>query len=253
MSSRFYFLSLLVLFLTACVSKSSYTALQQDHSRVQNDSLLLEKRIRQLQDENQRLSTESAKKEQALNNRLQEKQDSLSYKEQLLRERELSLKDMKARKEEESEAFATLAKTIFSGFQDYEQQTLIKQVGCASMTISVNDKKLFSGNGTKTELLSQELHAKMITLLEKYPDISLTITAYSDSAFTVKDKSASDPFAMPYTRASVLYKELTTGLSKSVKQRISIAIKNEVASRNWPQQTDYIFLSSLIPCIHTKK
>lgn len=252
MSSRFYFPFLLFLLFTACISKSSYTALRQDHSRVKNDSLLLEKRIRQLQDENQRLASESARMEQALNNRLQEKQDSLNYKEQLLRERELNLKDMKARKEEESEAFATLTKTVFSGFSGYDQETLITRAGCANMTISINDKKLFTGNGAKTELLAQELHPKMIALLEKYPDLFLTITAYSDSASIPRDKATSDLFAIPYSRVSALYKELTNGQPRSVKQRISIAIKNENTPRIWPQQTEYIFLSSLIPCIHTK-
>lgn len=252
MSSRFYFLFLFVLSLAACVSKSTYHTLQQDHSRVKNDSLLLEKRIRQLQDENQRLGSESAKMEQALNNRLQEKQDSLNYKEQLLRERELSLKDMKARKEEESEAFATLAKAIFMGFSGYDQQTLTTQTGCASLAISVNDKKLFAGNGAKTELLSQELHTKMIALLEKYPDLNLTVVTYCDSSAATRDRSNADPFSLPYARASVLYKELTAGQPKAIKQRISLAIRNELASRNWPQQTDYIFVSNLIPCIHIK-
>lgn len=240
----FFFVSL-----AGCVSKTTYQALSTEHNRIKNDSLLLEKRIRQLEDDNQRLITESAKMEQALNNRLQEKQDSLAYKEQLLHQREMSLKDMKARKEEEQEAFTTLATQVFSGFSGYSADTLTTHTNCTGFVIRVNDRALFV-NGSRPEAFVQEIHTRAIQVLRKYPDLHLSVVTYADS-LTGKEKN-NDPLNTAYARGAMLYKSLAADKTRSVKERISVAVQNESAPRTYPQQTDYVFFSRLLPCIHIR-
>lgn len=251
MKFRFYIGALLLLLVAGCVSKSAYLALETDHTRVKNDSLLLEKRIRQLNDENIRLATESAKMEQAMNNRLQEKQDSLNYKEQLIRDRELSLKDMKARKEEEREAYMVLSRQILGDFSDYEKQTLTTTTGCTQITVSINDKKLFTPGTSRTENMAMEINQKAWSVLNKYPDVQLNIVSYVDSlAIAAKDKNQ-DAYQLSYTKANALYRDLNSQ-SKALKARTAIGIKSEQHTKTYPSQVDYIFYSNLLPCIHTK-
>ena len=69
--------------LLGCVSKNKFTQSQTEITRLKSDSTLLEKRITQYQNENAHLQTLSATIEQALNIRLQEKEDSLNFKEKL--------------------------------------------------------------------------------------------------------------------------------------------------------------------------
>lgn len=251
MKLRFNIAIVLMVLLAGCVSKSAYMALETDQKRVKNDSLLLEKRIRQLHDENIRLASESAKMEQAMNNRLQEKEDSLNYKEQLIRDRELSLKDMKARKEEEREAYMVLSRQILGDFSDYDKQILTTTTGCTQITVSINDKKLFNQGSARTENLAAELNLKALGVLNKYPDVQLNIVSYADSILlSIKDKNT-DSYLLSYTKANALYRDLNNQ-SKTLKTRTAIGIKSEQHSKSYPSQIDYIFYSNLLPCIHTK-
>ena len=191
-----------------CVSKSKFVLVESEISRLKNDSALLEKRIAQLSNENAGLQTLSATIEQALNVRLQEKEDSLNYKEKLLKEREYSLKDMKARKEEEQEAFYNLARKVFAEFVDYDASTLTTRTNCTQAVIAVNDKKLFAGNTAKTEYLATEINNKAANLLSKHPDLMLTVVCYIDSSMQISAKE--DYWNIASLRANTLSKMLIT-------------------------------------------
>lgn len=246
------YIAIVLLGLTAgCISKSAYLALETDHTRVKNDSLLLEKRIRQLNDENIRLASESAKMEQAMNNRLQEKQDSLNYKEQLIRDRELSLKDMKALKEEEREAYMILSRQILGDFSDYDKQTLTTTTGCTQITVSINDKKLFTPGTARIESMATEMNQKAWAVLNKYPDVQLSIVSYADSLPVVSKDKNPDAYQLAYAKANVLYRDLNNQ-SKTLKVRTAMGIRSEQNIKTYPSQIDYIFYSNLLPCIHTK-
>ena len=251
MMSRFYIATVLLVLMAGCVSKSAYLALEADHARVKNDSLLLEKRIRQLNDENTRLASESAKMEQAMNNRLQEKQDSLNYKEQLIRDRELSLKDMKALKEEEREAYMILSRQILGDFSDYDRQTLTTTTGCTQITVSINDKKLFAPGTARIENMATEMNIKAWNVLNKYPDVKLNIVSYADSFPVASKDKGPDAYQLSYTKANALYRDLNNQ-SKTLKVRTAIGIRSEQNAKTYPSQIDYIFYSNLLPCIHTK-
>lgn len=235
----------------ACVSQNTYRALLTEHERIRHDSLLLEKRIRQLSEENNRLATESARMEQAMNNRLQEKEDSLNYKEALLRERELSLKDMKARKEEEREAFMSLARQVTGDFSGYDRQTLVTHTGCTQIIVSLNDRHLFAAGSAKPEPMAAEVNSKALAILRKYPDLQLVIVAYADSNQLSKDRNP-DPWQLPHLKATALYRQLTQHEDQPLKARTSTGLKNDMRSRTYPSQVDYVFYSSLLPCIHTR-
>lgn len=238
--------------LFGCVSKSKFTQSQTEIARLKSDSTLLEKRITKYQDENARLQTLSATIEQALNVRLQEKEDSLNYKEKLLKEREYSLRDMKARKEEEQEAFYNLSRKIFAAFTDYDASTLSTKTNCTQAVVMVNDKKMFVGNSLKTEYLATEINNKAAALLDKHPDLMLTIVCYVDSNLQISNKE--DHWNVAALRANVLSKSFALShrdLSLRVKSAAGLP-NNTHTVKNATYFTEYLFTSNLTPCIPIK-
>ncbi len=245
-------LSLALTLLFGCVSKSKFVQVESEIARLKNDSTLLEKRITQLSNENAGLQTLSATIEQALNARLQEKEDSLNYKEKLLREREYSLKDMKARKEEEQEAFYSLARKVFAEFADYDVSTLTTSTNCTQAVVAVNDKKVFTGNTVKTEYLATEINNKAANLLGKHPDLMLTIICYVDSSMQISAKE--DHWNIAAQRANVLSKMLVSAhknISLKVKSATGLPISTHI-NKNSTYFVEYQFTSNLTPCIPIK-
>ena len=241
-----------LIMLCGCVSKSKFTQTQTEITRLKSDSTLLEKRITQYQNENAHLQTLSATIEQALNNRLQEKEDSLNFKGKLLKDREYSLKDMKARKEEEQEAFYSLSRKIFAAFTDYDASTLITKTNCTQAVVMVNDKKMFVGNSLKPEYLATEINNKAVGLLEKHPDLVLTIVCYVDSSMQIAAKE--DLWNIAALRANALLKLLISN-HKNLALRIKSATglpNNNQTVKNQAYYTEYLFGSSLTPCIPIK-
>ena len=238
--------------LLGCVSKNKFTQSQTEITRLKSDSTLLEKRITQYQNENAHLQTLSATIEQALNIRLQEKEDSLNFKEKLLKDREYSLRDMKARKEEEQEAFYSLSRKIFAAFTDYDASTLTTKTNCTHAVVMVNDKKMFVGNSLKPEYLATEINNKAAGLLEKHPDLMLTIVCYVDSNTQITAKE--DLWNLASLRANTLSKLLISN-HKNLALRIKSATglpNNNQTVKYQAYYTEYQFVSSLTPCIPVK-
>lgn len=245
-------ITLAITLFLGCISKSKLVLVETEIARLKNDSTLLEKRITQLSNENAGLQTLSATIEQALNIRLQEKEDSLNYKEKLLKEREYSLKDMKARKEEEQEAFYSLARKVFAEFVDYDASTLTTKTNCTQAVIAVNDKKLFTGNTAKTEYLATEINNKAASLLGKHPDLMLTVTCYVDSSMQISAKE--DYWTIAALRANTLGKMLATthkNISYKVKSAVGLQ-QNTHINKTAAYFTEYQFTSNLTPCIPIK-
>ncbi len=235
-----------------CISKSQLTSVQDEVSRLKNDSNLLEKRINTLNNENARLQTLSATIEQALNNRLKEKEDSLNYKEKLLKDREFSLKDMKARKEEEQEAFYSLSRKIFGEFVDYDASTLTTKTNCTQAVVTVNDKKLFSQSSNKPEYLATEINNKAANLLEKHPDLMLTIVCYVDSNSHLNNKE--DYWTSAANKGNMLAKMLVAN-RKNLLFRVKSATGYQNAAytlNRYIYFIEYQFTSNLTPCIPVK-
>jgi len=235
-----------------CVSKSKFILVESELTRLKNDSALLEKRITQLSNENAGLQTLSATIEQALNIRLQEKEDSLNYKEKLLKDREYSLRDMKARKEEEQEAFYNLARKVFAEFLDYDASTLTTKTNCTQAIIAINDKKLFTANTAKTEYLASEINNKAANLLSKHPDLMLTVVCYVDSSMQISAKE--DYWNIALLKANTLSKILITS-HKNVSYKVKSATglsPNAYINKNSIYFVEYQFTSNLTPCIPIK-
>lgn len=242
-----------VTLLFSCVYKKKYLSNISQINRLQKDSSLLEKRIRQLQDDNNRLSTQSAAIEQALNQRLQEKQDSLLAKETQLKEREFTLKDLKSRKEEEQDAFSDLAKQIRLAFAGYDSSTLQLLSNCTGVVLRINNKRLFVENTLKQDYLATEISQKTIALLNKYPDLQLSITTNCDSVWLNPKDKAEDLTVLAFNRTQVLMRQLISP-QKELNTRIIAGIKPIYTSpKGQPTYTDYFFTSILLPCIHERK
>jgi len=247
---------MLVLILQSCVSSSKYSETINHVEKLKADSVLLTKRNRMLSDEKSYLENKSASMEQILNQRLQEKQDSLNHKEELLHQRELSINDMKARKAEEREAFETLSKSVFELFNDLNSNDVHRSTNCTQMIVEVSDRLLFVSGSSKVDAKSQKVFDKINAVLSKNADLNLLIVSHTDSINSIKEKY-DDNWTLGTLKANNIVRSLIRDY-KIQPSKISSASRAETIALNKSNQTlgknriEFVFYSSFLPCIHTK-
>jgi flagellar motor protein MotB len=241
----------------ACVSSSSYKATVAHVESLKADSALLAKRNRMLTEDKSYLETKSANMEQLLNQRLQEKEDSLNHKGELLKQREASINDMKARKAEEREAFETLSKSVFELFNTYAPTDIHRYTNCTQINVEVSDRLLFIPGSIKIDPKSSQLLASVAEALAKNPDLNLIIIAHTDSLAGVKEKY-DDNWTLGSMKANLLVRALireqkiahSRVFSASKAETIALAKANSAIGRN---RVEFVFYSSFLPCIHSKE
>lgn len=170
-------------------------------------------------------------------------------KEQILRNKEASLFDMRQRQLDKATSFNTLVSSIFREFSDYDKQSLVLNKSCLGAEIWVNEKKLFV-NQIKTDLFAQELNVKAIRLLEKNPDLQLRLVFFIDTTITPIIKGE-EPFQLAANKSLSYYRQLI-GMNKGIANRISSAIT--IKSFGPTQETptvQFIFYSSYLPCLNS--
>lgn len=241
----------------SCVSSRKYTESQQTVERLRSDSALFEKRNRMLQDQINDLGTKSATMEQALNQRLQEKQDSLNQKQQQLKDKENSLKDMKARKAEEQESFTKLSQSIIKPFAGYAVNEVVSGTNCTQTVVEVSDRMLFTPGSTKIDFAkATKIAGQIADVLEKNADLKLLIVSHTDSVYTGKEKW-DDNWAIGSVKSASLVRMLIKDFKVSPARImpstqadfVPLSKANAGLGRN---RTAFLFYSELLPCIHTE-
>jgi outer membrane protein OmpA-like peptidoglycan-associated protein len=242
--------------LTGCLSSRLNQQFTDENKRLRADSLAQENRIRKLLDEKEYLEHKNATTEQALNLRLQEKEDSLNAKEKQLKEREASLMDMKSRKEQEAESFRALAQFVFNEFKDFSPADYMSRTNCTQIILEINDRALFASNPIKPDIRTQNTLLRVKEILLKNTDLQLLIVAHTDTFNHTKEKivNLND---LGFIKARTLAEQLCTEYGIS-QQRIIPASKgatikpaqNSPSGRN---RVEFIFYSNLLPCIHSKE
>jgi flagellar motor protein MotB len=238
-----------VLISVSCVSSRKYTESQQTVERLRADSTVFAKRNRMLQDEINYLGTKSATMEQALTQRLQEKQDSLNQKQQQLKDKENSLKDMKARKAEEKEAFSKLSASIIKPFAS--------STNCTQTVVEVSDRMLFTAGSSKIDPAKAfKIAGQIADVLNKNIDLKLIVVNHTDSVYAGKEKWE-DNWALGAAKANAVVRMLIKDF-KVAPQRIQPATQAEYAALSKANaglgkaRTAFLFYSDLLPCIHTE-
>jgi flagellar motor protein MotB len=250
------FIFLIFIIFQSCVSSSKYNEAAQHVEKLKADSVLLSKRNRMLTDEKSYLENKSASMEQILYQRIQEKQDSLNHKEELLQQHELSINDMKARKAEEREAFETLSKSIFELFSDFNADDVRLSTNCTQISVEVSDRLLFAVSSIKVDSKSAKILDKVAQALSKNADLNLIIVSHTDSVNYIKEKY-DDNWTLGTLKANNIlrilirdYKILPSKISSSSRaETIGIKKANQAIGRN---RIEFVFYSSFLPCIHTK-
>ncbi len=247
---------LITALLCGCASSRMNQQLTDENTRLRLDSLAQENRIRKLLDEKEYLEQKNAITEQALNTRLQEKEDSLNAKEKQLKEREASLKDMKSRKEQESEAFRSLAQSIFDSFKNITPSDYSCRISCSQMIVEISDRVLFASNSIKPDSRTQTTLIKVKEILLKNTDLQLLIVAHTDTFNHTKEKVA-NVADIGFLKSLALCEQLCAeqGISQ---QRITSASKGAAVKPTQPLQNsrnrvEFIFYSNLLPCIYLKE
>lgn len=237
----------------ACNSQQALVdSLSARVSQLQSDSAAMERRLRQLSDENSYLSEKCAAIEQALTYRIQEKEDSLRLKEQALNERELNLKDMKARKEQEQDAFDKLSKSVFQEFAALPEQIRHTRTSCSQVIVEFTDKVFFSANSLKPDTMRALILTRVSQLLKRNEDLRLTVTVISDSVVTAKEKPE-DSWAWSSMRANAIVRELIKDyqINAQVIQAASANQRSEKSNSHLGKnRVMLVFQSAYLPCIH---
>jgi flagellar motor protein MotB len=246
-----------VLISVSCVSSRKYTESQQTVERLRADSTVFAKRNRMLQDEINYLGTKSATMEQALTQRLQEKQDSLNQKQQQLKDKENSLKDMKARKAEEKEAFSKLSASIIKPFAEYQVHEVVSSTNCTQTVVEVSDRMLFTAGSSKIDPAKAfKIAGQIADVLNKNIDLKLIVVNHTDSVYAGKEKWE-DNWALGAAKANAVVRMLIKDF-KVAPQRIQPATQAEYAALSKANaglgkaRTAFLFYSDLLPCIHTE-
>ncbi|MFI5222111.1 MAG: OmpA family protein [Bacteroidia bacterium] len=257
MKKNSVFLILMISVMYSCVSSSKYSEAQARIEKLKADSALLAKRNRMLTEEKTYLETKGASMEQLLTNRLQEKQDSLSKKEELLQQREMSINDMKARKAEEREAFETLSKSVFELFSGFNPNEVFHYTNCTQINVVVSDRMLFSNGNLKLDPKSATVLSKVAEAFSKNADLRLVVTGHTDSLNLVKEKY-DDNWTLGMMKANIIlrsllrdYKISPVKISSSSKaETVTLPRASGSIGRN---RIEFVFYSSFLPCIHSKE
>lgn len=210
------------------------------------------------QDEINYLGTKSATMEQALNQRLQEKQDSLNQKQQQLKDKENNLKDMKARKAEEKDAFSKLSGSIIKPFSGYAGTEMVSGTNCTQTFIEVSDRMLFIPGTTRVDApKSARIAAQIADVMAKNIDLKLMVVNHTDSIYAGKEKWE-DNWAIGTAKANAMVRMLIKDF-KVAPGRIISATQAEFTSLSMTNtslgkaRTAFLFYSELLPCIHTEE
>jgi chemotaxis protein MotB len=252
---RIAFYILLVSYLTSCVSSQKFANTQSTVSRLKSDSTLLEKRILSLQDQVNYLSAQNAKTEQALTQRLQEKQDSLEHKQKELTIKENNLNDMNARKVQQQEAFGKLFFGIIKPFSGYASNEIATKANCTQIIVDVSDNLLFLPNTSKVNAEKTTKIAATITqILAKHPDLKLIVVNHTDSTYVGKEKWE-DNWSLGSAKANALVRILIKdfGISPQRLMPATQAAYIELTNANvtlGKSRTSFLFYSELLPCVH---
>jgi flagellar motor protein MotB len=241
--------------LTGCLSSKLNQQFTDENKRLRADSLAQENRIRKLLDEKEYLEHKNATTEQALNLRLQEKEDSLNVKERQLKEREASLMDMKSRKEQEEESFTSLAQSIFYEFKEINPADITTRVNCTKIIVEVSDRLLFTQSSIKVDSRTLISLNKIKEVMLKNNDLQLIIVAHTDT-FNYTKQKINNVYELGYLKAFNIYDILTRELGVQ-KQKITIASRGPVIKPISGKDVDrnrieFIFYSNLLPCIYNK-
>jgi chemotaxis protein MotB len=256
MKKIFFLLFCFAIIFESCVSNSKYNEASAHVEKLKSDSVLLAKRNRMLSEEKSYLENKSASIEQSLYQRLQEKQDSLNHKEELLHQHELSINDMKARKAEEREAFETLSKSVFELFNDLSSNDVHLSTNCTQISVEVSDRLLFVSGSIKIDAKSAKILEKVAAALSKNADLNLVIVAHTDSINSIKEKY-DDNWTLGTLKANSILRNLIRDYkiqpakisSSSRAETIALKKANQSLGRN---RIEFVFYSSFLPCIHTK-
>jgi flagellar motor protein MotB len=259
MTRSLLYLLLLLTALQACVSGSRHRLALAQVEQLKTDSTLLAKRNRMLIDEKIYLENKSATIEQSLNQRLQEKEDSIDQKEALLRQHELSINDMKARKAEERDAFGSLSASVAGLFNTYSASEVNAYTNCTQILVEVSDRLLFIPGSTKADPQAARILAKVAEALVKNPDLNLLIVAHTDSAGGVKEKYE-DNWALGAMKANALVRAMIREqkvkpekvASSSRAETIALPIRKGAAGLS-RSRISFVFYSDFLPCIHSKE
>jgi hypothetical protein len=246
---------LFLLFIWGCGNyKTQVVSLQQQVDGMRADSLLLERRIEKLKEENIYLSGKAATVEQAYIIRLQEKEDSLQIRVRQIADREREILEMQARREQERDAFRKLSVTIFDVYKAFNlgSDNIAMYTECSQMIVEMHDRVFFTPQTTKPDARMAIILKQTAELMGRHEDLMLQVVVLSDSVINTKEK-IDDIWDWTSKKATIIGKQLkndlgipATRFTTGTQAIYQPQTKNKLQTN---QRVVFIFRSNLLPCL----
>jgi len=177
-------------------------AKSNDLYKIQNDYDMISRQLSDLQEAHELLLKGSAKESAKLLKQIQSSQDELKTKEQSLKNLEKTLEEKKrsldlltielnkrdARLKElekilfrKDSVVKALKNKVSSALLGYENEGLTVSIKNGKVYVSMEEKLLFASGSTVVDPKGKEALKKIASLLEKNPDINITVEGHTDN------------------------------------------------------------------------
>lgn len=190
----------------------------------------------ELKGEYENLSNKSGMQLAQLNENLKAKSRELEIKENLLRERELRLKEMEtivAKQDSITQALNNIVKNALLGFRSDELSVEMKN---GKVYVSMTDKLLFKSGSAAVEDKGKQAIKKLAEVLNKNNDIDIAIEGHTDNV-PIKTNLYKDNWDLSVARATSIVRMLNEEYAVNPK-RLTASGKGEyfpVASNDEPE------------------
>lgn len=234
--------------------KNQVVALQQQVDGMRADSLLLERRIEKLKEDNVYLTGKAATVEQAYVIRLQEKEDSLQLRVRQIADREREIAEMQARREQERDAFRKLSASIFDIYKSLNlgNENVATFTECSQMIVEIHDRVFFTPQTTKPDARMAIILKQTAELMARHDDLVLQVIVTADSTINTKEK-IDDSWDWTNKKATIIGKQLKNDLGiAAARFTTGTQAIYQPQSKNRLQSTQrvvLIFRSNLLPCL----
>ncbi len=198
MKNYIYILWLIGIFgMSACVSSKKYQASLSESLRLRQDSSQLATNNVALRQELEEESAEGVRQDY----KIKSQQETLAQKEQRIQE-------LRQKMLEQREQMNRLKESILDALVDFEPDELSVYKKEGEIYVSLSDQLLFASNSAWLGKEGKEALQKLSPVLERYPDLGITIRGHTDPLDVKEGGAYLDNWDLSVSRANAVVRVL---------------------------------------------
>lgn len=175
------------------------------------------------------LTNQSISQAERFNNSLKAKSDELTAKENLLKEREKSLADLKAKLAKQDSITKRLNDILRNALLGFKSDELSVEIKNGKVYVSMSDKLLFKSGSVAVEDKGKEAIKLLADVLSKNQDVDVLIEGHTDNV-PIKTAIYKDNWDLSVARATTIVRMLTEDYKLSPK-RVTASGKGEFSPK----------------------